>query len=388
MVNSKFTFKLSQAIAAFSAGNKFADLTSEWSNLRYSYQFAIVAIPTIVALLALALITSSIMNYPGSSILVYARSEYVEYVPLRSDPPQWVFPPSTLVMSETREQINLKNGAIFQPACGDTIIISRVGRGKLKVHVQLAEFGSASVREEQKIEDKELGDYFEDVYIEPTRGFHSAISFEMLDIRKKPIPTGEKSEEGVDKSSSENTHSLVGGGNTSTNWPMAGLISPGRRIKFETNETRGLLLSGTIQVLTKYILSNNHYEERNLKLNIGDQIVLQSTEQEHAGIEAAQEKGLPYKVSEETCASAEPADKGFVNIDEKPGMNVVLFSESDSGKIVRYNTTPITVGSSWVQRIAQDKWFAIAWGLILAFFSTYRRIVRAILANERFKNEA
>ena len=362
MTTSKIIFNIGQTIAAFSAGSGHANLSQEWRRLKKGVQLTLVSVPVLVSLYALILLIFMTFNYPGSAILVYARSEYVEYVPMQLDPPQWVLPPAILTLSTSRETHQIDEG-ILETSCGDRLTISRIGNGNLKLHVLPAAGGETAVAQRKLIEDEEFPDetYFEKEYLEPESGLESGFSLEFRNIHEK-VKNGE-----------------------SLNWPMTGLIVPGRPIKYETSRSRGLLLDGTVQVLTRYLWEGNHYEERKIDLNIGDQIVLETTQKYNGKIAKSIDPGSHEAIRSDMCKKATQTDKGFINLDASPGVNVVMSSESDSGEIVRYNTTPIHLGSSWIQRLALDKWFALSWAFIVVFFTNYRRIVRAILAHDKYK---
>ena len=360
--------KTKGALGSLAAGSGIRDLSGEWNSLGDTAQRVIIGIPIAVACLGLLLVLYVLLNWGGGSVLITAKTEYMEYTPLTEDPPNWYIPEATLyfmdddtgstgddIFEDTSAPPTLSTApvtnAFLELSCGDELQVNRIARGDLTVAVSRLQGSNASVVSAD-------GSIMEGTETLPAQfTIHIDIPDNYEDLGK------------------------------SLNWPMAGLITAGRSVKYETNDQRGLLTTGRVQVMAKHLLAPKHYLVESYELNLGDQVVLPSrrelvrkTVKLKTATQIEQEK-------RETCKRVGGSDNGFINIDPYGGLNTVISSRSEHAEIERHKTTTLYVGNNLIKRFLNDRWFTLSWTLIIAFFAVYRRVIRSLLASRYFAIE-
>lgn len=340
-------WQLGKPIAAFSAGSPGDDLSKEWGALSSVWKVLFIVLPIAVIVFALYLLLCLVFNFPKGTILLYARTEHLQYVPITEDPPRWVIPKEAS-FRRNGEAVEFEGGSL-ELSCGDRVTLNRIGMGNMQMHVDIAdgnELGVVGTDEE---------------YLESFHGYGGTLAITIPDIQNFQT-------RGV-----------------SVNWPMTGLIIPGRPVKYEVGTNRGLLLSGTLQVIARYLFSDDqNFILEEMKLKLGDQIVLDTAIAYNEKIVALAGAGLSSSSADSICVREGVTDKGFVNFDSNSGFNVAMSSETDTGEINRYNTTSLKVGNNWIKRLLNDKWYSLGWTVVFLFFAGYRKVVRSVLARKKF----
>lgn len=367
--------QLSGIIGNLGAGNANRELHTEWQALNPTLRKIITAAPIAVGLIGVLLVLYVVLNWGGGSVLVSANTEYMEYTPLTEDPPIWYLPQATLhFQSKQKNNAGAQSdnattddifsddyvpdpmltvpvsAAFLELSCGDAITVNRIANSDISVSVS-------------RLSDSDAG----------IVDIHGAIVPGTEDIPLQfsvQIPI-------------DDSYDTAG---KSLNWPMAGLITAGRSVKNETTDSRGLLTSGTVQVMAKHLLAPQHYLVESYELQIGDQVVLPSLRELVRKTVKLKSASEIEQVKKENCSRTVGSDNGFINIDPSGGLNTVISSRSEHAEVERYKTATLYVGNSLIKRFLNDQWFTVAWTLIIAFFVSYRRIVRSILASNDFKS--
>ncbi len=358
------------ALGSLAAGSELRDLSGEWNRLDRDKQLIIAGIPVLVALFGLLLVMYVLFNWGGGSVLISAKTEYMEYTPLTEDPPNWYIPKATLFFKQDIKSAenNLNSdddifdadhvepelstvditAGFLELSCGDELKVNRIARGNLSVAVSRLPSSTAGIVD------------YNGSNVAGTSTLPDQFTIHIT------IPP-EYREQGE-----------------SLNWPMAGLITAGRSVEFETNNDRGLLTAGNVQVMAKHFLASRHYLVESYDLRIGDQVVLPS-------LRRLVEKTMKLKstteieeVKKQTCKRVGGSDNGFINVDPLGGLNTIISSRSEHAEIERYKTATLHVGNSLIKRFVNDQWFTLSWTLIIAFFAFYRRIIRSLLAGKYF----
>ncbi len=334
-------------IGAAAAGSPMRSLDKDWNDLNASLKATIVVLPCLVALCALFLLAYVFFNWGGGSVLVYGSSEHVEYTALSSDPAQWPLPKGTVYFGKSRVKSSLPiDKGFLELACGDKVTLTRIGHGTTKLFVEFANVKNSGVLDQDE---------------------------EYMDLDDSTTLS-------IDLATDSKTWRI----DNSLNWAMSGVIIPGRTVKFEKGSSRGLLTDGSVEVYAKPIFGKNSYLVEDFKLHLGDQVVLPSIRDFQNDLAAQEEAVARRKFFLNQCQNKSNIAQGFTNIGSKLGINVTIAGQANHAEIDRYNTTTVYVGNSFIKRFSNDKWFAIAWSLIIAFMVSYRRIIRAILAQKYF----
>jgi len=378
-----------------------ADLHEEWEGLGAKRQSRLEALmfgtPLVLGALALALLAAMASNLGGTVVHLVARTEYIRYTPLGNDPPQWLlenvaissaeslddlaasafFPPTdagTPIDEGPDAAVGMRDEAavedpeldarvaeelfdvFFQPHCGDTIVVSRIGKGPLHIRV-------SSEREPIITDMRGKASPI------PLESIGRTFTFEIPAPEKGAIP------------------------DTSVVWPLEGRVDPGRAVGPQTTSQFGLLLEGKVEVVAGRLGTNSTYSVDEHELELGDQVSLPTAYELDALIAAIAEEERKNDADADApslCRAFDDSkgagsiDKGFIHPDDGKGVNVSLSSNARYADIVRYRTAPIQLRSGWFKRLVNDQVISFGWAVIGVGFVFHRRLARlaVVLAGE------
>ena len=251
----------------------------------------------------------------------------------------------------------------FQPHCGDTIILSRIGSGSLSILVESTHRPIINVTSEHK----------------GSLNIPAKVRSLVMSIDASAV-------DGVEPA-------LV--------WPMEGRIDPSRQIKAQVGGQYGVLLNGKVEVMAGRIGSDSKFPVDSHSLEPGDHLVLPTSTDldqlaakiasELAGMDGDQGSRSEREQIMKLCSTYEAnssdgqLDKGFVLAGALSpaglprALHVALSSNAQHVDIKRYRTANLQVRSSWFKRLVNDPIIAFGWTVIGVVFVLYRKIVRLLV---------
>lgn len=375
-------------IRALSVGGAFGDLRDDWDYLTDKEKFWLDVLPWSLVIPAIVLLVGTFL-LGGTTVHVSARTEHLIYTPLYSDPPVWILKDAEFESNDLEEidlfasdddlvankistehegeQHDPVNG-FLQLSCGDRVTVSRVGAGRIKVHVN--SINGVVITDE-------LGN------ISPITS-HIKKSFFFYPHSNQ-------------KSESNDAISYV--------WAMEGQVIPSRPVSIDTLTNQGLMLSGRVDLLNRRFIGGGNYLVSSHELELGDHLVLataKDTEKKRDEIISKKNEDRNFVIEEnrpnssertEYCeslrpdnsefkslfSSSSPTDKGFIHIDEEKGMAVSLISNAKSVEIARYRSTAVKLERSALSRLQNDSLFAVGWSVLLFTFFISQKLKRAYI---------
>lgn len=223
----------------------------------------------------------------------------------------------TDAMSPVSDPMSPFSGA-FQVGDSASVVVERVGRGGLLIQVEAYETGRA-------------GRFF-DEYGEPTGEAGPYVEFFLHD-------PGERAERGQNV--------II---------PIAGRVSLGRNVGFETGATTAILRSGEVTMLGRSILwwfSDEVYEAGSVDLDLGDTFIVDAPASEAVG---------------------------FAVINERPALSAAYRVNGRRAQIIRPGpaASGYPVSISFLDRLLNDRFFR-AWSVLLGGLVTLATIASFVI---------
>jgi len=360
-------------IGTLLVGATAPDLSRHWDSTSAKARFFWIIPPIAVSLFTVLLLWRTLFDVHEPTVFVEARSEHIEYVPLGRNPPGWVVKdaiiedqsPMKIALTEVVEQIPKAHGendddasvvvdmgarddkdaedtskvdyGFIEFSCGDQIVVSRIGNGPLRVRIN-------AHNKAQPVRVRTRDDEYDATL---NAGLGKVVTI----ILDNPASAFDASGEAL-------------------TWPLEGQVKPGRLVGHEGSLRRGMLLSGKVELVSREFLGSGHYRVPKMDLRLGDALVLPSSERLLA------EEGICLKTGVSDNSSS---DKGFLNLDDMRGLNLMLSSNADGANIQRFATGDLPIRNGVFERIANDRSLALSWTLVLTFFGLYRFLVRSWL---------
>lgn len=265
-----------------------------------------------VGLLTATVIAAVLLDTSISTTFnVTAQTERVRFFASDASPSRWVLDDVQLVHDHADTAVAFSG--YFQPAPGIEVLVERVARGPVYVHVQPWDTLNAAAPDRTSV-----GTF---VSWEEKQGPVAGRSLEIFigDLAAR--------------ADSGTTFIL----------PLTGIVESGREVGLEAGGSRAILRSGTVTMLGRSVFSERVFEAGSVGLRAGDQ----------------------FRVDMQESPSL-----GFVLADDEPGLTAAYRSVAQQGLVVRPGGGEFLISVPWLDQLLNDPLFRAIFLIIGALVAT------------------